>query len=386
MTAPHDRIVAVDIVRTALPIDRPVRIGRTAYREREYVALRLRTADGTEGHAIGYTRGLPLDAMASGLAEGVLGCRVSRRAAILAGLVAAHQNAAASLGRALSLFDIALWDALARGAGLPLWRLLGGARARVPVMVVAGYHAAERGPDAVVAEVRALVDAGFRHVKLHTADVALVARARAALGEEARLGVDVGMAWRSLPAALVAARPLDELDLAFIEDPFPPERWRLTGELRARLRTPLAAGEDAAGAALLTELAGVVDVLRIDATASGGFGAVLEAASVASARGAAVMTHAFPDLHAHLAGAPAVGMVEMIPDAAGVNPVGHLLAQRQTVEAGELWLSEEPGHGAPLDWPAVEAAARSTTRFEAHGAGDDTDGTETESEEARGCS
>ena len=40
----------------------------TIYREREYVALRLTTADGTEGHAIGYTRGLPLDAMVRPLA------------------------------------------------------------------------------------------------------------------------------------------------------------------------------------------------------------------------------------------------------------------------------------------------------------------------------
>jgi L-alanine-DL-glutamate epimerase-like enolase superfamily enzyme len=374
-----DRLVSADVVRCALPIDRPVRIGRTTYREREYVAVRLRTEDGTEGHAIGYTRGLPLDAMVGQLVESALGCRVSRRAAIVDRILAANLNASASLGRAASLIDIALWDALARAAGLPLWRLLGGARTRVPVMVVAGYHASERGIDAVLAEVRALVEAGFHGVKLHTADVALVARVREALPGEVALGVDVGMAWRSLPAALAGARPLDELGLAFIEDPFPPERWRLTGELRARLRTPLAAGEDAAGTALLTELAGVVDVLRIDATVSGGFAAVLEAASVATARGASVMTHAFPDLHAHLAGAPAVGMVEMIPDAAGVNPVGSLLARRQVIDRGELRLSEEPGHGAPLDWAAVERHARSTTRRDAHDANK-------ESEEEAGCS
>jgi L-alanine-DL-glutamate epimerase-like enolase superfamily enzyme len=70
------------------------------------------------------------------------------------------------------------------------------------------------------------------------------------------------------------------------------------------------------------------------------------------------MTHAFPDLHAHLAGAAPVGMVEMIPDDAGVNPVGRLLARRQRIDAGLLTLSEDPGHGAPLDWDAVTAHAR----------------------------
>jgi L-alanine-DL-glutamate epimerase-like enolase superfamily enzyme len=100
------------------------------------------------------------------------------------------------------------------------------------------------------------------------------------------------------------------------------------------------------------ELAEVVSVLRVDPSASGGYAAVLDAAAVAAAHGAQVMTHAFPDQHAHLAGSPDVAVVEMIPDEA-INPVARLLARRQAVEAGSLVLSEEPGHGAPLDWPVV---------------------------------
>jgi L-alanine-DL-glutamate epimerase-like enolase superfamily enzyme len=185
-----------------------------------------------------------------------------------------------------------------------------------------------------------------------------VARVRQACGDDVGLGVDVGMAWRTLPDALAGCAALDELGLAFIEDPFPPDRWRLTGELAGRLRTPVAAGEDAAGPAVLAELADVVGVLRVDPSASGGFTVALDAATVAAARGATVMTHAFPDQHGHLAGAGAVGTVEMIPDEA-INPVGTLLARRQRVEAGELVLSDEPGHGAPLDWKAIQRASRS---------------------------
>jgi len=99
-------------------------------------------------------------------------------------------------------------------------------------------------------------------------------------------------------------------------------------------------------------------VLRIDATVSGGFAPVLEVASAAVLAGRTVMTHAFPDLHGQLAGHPAVSNVEMIPDSAGVNPVGRLLARRAPIDGGELVLGEEPGHGAPLDWSAVVAHAR----------------------------
>jgi L-alanine-DL-glutamate epimerase-like enolase superfamily enzyme len=357
-----DRIVSVDIARCGLPLERPVHVGRTVYREREYVALRLRTTTGLEGHAIGYTRGLPLDAMVRPLAAELLGRRVGDRAALLEAATAAHVNAMGALWRAVSLLDIALADADARRVGQPLWRLLGGARARVPLMAVAGYHASERGASAVLAEVRALLDAGFRTIKLHTTDVTIIGRVREACGDAVPVGVDVGMAWRSLDEALVGCRPLDTLGLAFVEDPFPPDRWRLTAALAGQLRTPVAAGEDAAGPSALIELADVVGVLRVDPSASGGIGAVLEAATVADGRGATVMTHAFPDQHGHLAGAPPVGTVEMIPDEA-INPVGRLLARRQAVEGGELVLSEESGHGAPLDWDAVERHARDATHL-----------------------
>jgi hypothetical protein len=52
----------------------------------------------------------------------------------------------------------------------------------------------------------------------------------------------------------------------------------------------------------------------------------------------------------------------MIPDET-INPVGRLLARRQRIDAGELVLSDEPGHGAPLDWDAIERHAREATHL-----------------------
>jgi L-alanine-DL-glutamate epimerase-like enolase superfamily enzyme len=172
------------------------------------------------------------------------------------------------------------------------------------------------------------------------------------------------MRYRDVAEAFAGCSPLDALGLAFLEDAFPAEAWRHTRELASRLRTPLAAGEDAPGAHALLDLVDAVLVLRVDATASGGLGDALRVATVAAARGRAVMTHAFPDLHAHLAGDPAVGMVEMIPDATGVNPIGELLARRQRVVDGDLVLSEEPGHGAPLDWDRVTRSATAMSTIE----------------------
>ncbi len=347
------RIIGVDIARCALPITRPVHIGRTVYTEREYALVRIRLADGGHGEGFGYTRGLPIDAMLEVLAPSLMGTDGTRPAVVVEQLATSHRNAAAGFLRAIGLLDIATWDALSRHSQIPLWRLLGGARDRVPVMAVGGYAPAAGGPDAIADELRTLVDAGYRHLKLHTADP-LVARAAAhAVDGQALLAVDAGMSWGTLPDALEGCRPLDDLGLLFIEDVFPPELWRLTGELATRLRTPLAAGEDATGREALVDLIDGVAVLRIDATASGGYAAVLGAAAVAAARGRRVMTHAFPDLHAHLAGAAPVEMIELIPESTGLNPIGALLARRQRLDRGDLVLSDEPGHGAPLDWAAV---------------------------------
>ena len=136
------------------PWQRPVHVGRTVYREREYVALRLRVAGGMCGEAIGYTRGLPLDAMLESLAPSLLGADATRRLAVMDELSATNSSAAIGFVRAFSLIDIALWDLLARQVRLPLWRLLGGARDRVPVAMVCGYFAAERGAAAVDDEIR----------------------------------------------------------------------------------------------------------------------------------------------------------------------------------------------------------------------------------------
>jgi L-alanine-DL-glutamate epimerase-like enolase superfamily enzyme len=357
----------IEVVLCAVPLARPIHIGATVYREREYVALRVTSSDGVTGDALGYTRGLPLAELLERLVPSLAGMDAGRPVQALGALRAANANAGLALQRALSLIDIALRDALARRAGLPLWRLLGGARARVPLLAVGGYFLDQRPFADVVDELRALVDQGFRTVKVHATDAEVVGRLRAALPADVGLAIDAHMGWRTLPEALAACRLLDALGLAFIEDPFPPERWRWTAELAAALTTPIAAGEDASGPEALRDLTEAVAILRVDATTCGGFGAAADAAVVAASRGRAVMTHAFPDLHGHLAGGlAAVEQVEMIPYSSGANPVDVLMARRQPVEGGELVLSEEPGHGMPLDWDAVAAHARRSFATDHH--------------------
>ena len=249
-----DAVAFAAVSLVAVPLERPITLTRGTIVEREYVVLRVRTEDGIEGAAIGYTRGLPLR---------------ERLNELLVGGDAVDPDV-----RAASLVDIALWDVEARRAELPLWRLLGGAKPRVPILAVGGYFREQRTVEDVEDELRRLAEEGYRHLKVHAHEPELVSRLRAAV-PDVDFSIDADMCWRELGEATEACRRLDGLGLAFIEDPFPPDQPGLTRALAEAIETPIAAGEDAAGREALLDLAAAADVLRIDATASGGIDAAV---------------------------------------------------------------------------------------------------------------
>jgi L-alanine-DL-glutamate epimerase-like enolase superfamily enzyme len=266
--------------------------------------------------------------------------------------------------RADSLVDIALWDLRAKHEQMPLWRLLGNATTHCPILAVGGYFFDQRSLGDVEDEFRGFADAGFRHVKIHGHERAVIERLLGVLGEDAALSVDLHMRFSTLADAERECVPLDDLGLEFLEDPFPSDRPDLTRALAARLVTPVAAGEDADGEKALLALAEAADVLRVDATTSGGIGSVLRVAEATAAGGRRVMTHAFVEMHAQVVGeATGIATAETIPYDSGANPVDKLLARTQSIEAGELLLSEEPGHGLALDWEKVCQFAREVTHL-----------------------
>jgi L-alanine-DL-glutamate epimerase-like enolase superfamily enzyme len=355
-------IVAADVALVAIPLERTIRLGPVVIDEREFAALRLRASTGVEGFAVGYTRGLPLADALLELAHDVVGGDAAGRVETVARLAPAGPAGT----RALSLIEIALWDIEAKTAGQPLWRYLGAASGRVPILAVGGYFSDQRTVADIEDELRALVAAGYAHVKVHAHDPVVIERLRHAVGDGAAFSVDLGMRFSGIDQARSECALLDQLGLGFIEDPFPADRPDLTATLAGELRTPVAAGEDADGIDALLALARSADVLRVDATSSGGIAAALRAADEAAAHGHAAMTHAFVELHGQVAGgSSSIAMTETIPYSTGANPVDRLVRSTQTIESGSLVLSEEPGHGLDVDWDALTGFSRRMTTVNA---------------------
>src|SRR4051812_6841747 len=93
--------------------------------------------------------------------------------------------------------EIALWDILGKAAGLPVYRLLGGAvRETVPIKMSVSGAAPERAAELA----QWAVSRGFRALKVKVgiepqADIARAKAVRTVLGPDFRMGIDANGGW-----------------------------------------------------------------------------------------------------------------------------------------------------------------------------------------------
>jgi L-alanine-DL-glutamate epimerase-like enolase superfamily enzyme len=359
------RISQIQIGECSIKLPYVLRLGPTEITTRDYVVLRVETDSGLFGEAIGYPRGTPLFETASNMAKSLLGKDASMRRGILFQLEHRNVPGRAALTRALSLFDIALWDIACKQAQQPLYRYLGALKPTTGVTAVAGYYMDRRPISDIVDEVGSLIDAGYPRVKimLNGSDDAFDRQYASAVTKRApgRVAADAHWSWDLITDAKRLFRDLDDMGLSFLEDPFAANDITITRELRNQMKTPLAAGEDVFGPRAFADLVTGVDILRVDATTCGGITGAIEAINIAAAAGRTVFPHVWAPLHVHFACAfPNVEGTEYIPKASGADPIEMLLAGCPEVQDGKMAPDEEPGVGIRIHWQNVEQLARRT--------------------------
>src|SRR5215216_1936222 len=120
--------------------------------------------------------------------------------------------------------DIALWDAVGRALGQPVWRLLGGHRDRVPAYAMVGWLNYDL--DTLRRIATQAMEQGFAGVKMKVGaptlqeDVQRIEVVRATIGPDKLLMVDANQVF-SLNEALRRGRVYEELGCYWFEEPLP---------------------------------------------------------------------------------------------------------------------------------------------------------------------
>ncbi len=369
MSAP---ILRAEAILCRAPIETPVVNAFGAMTERVAVFIRLTDADGVSGWgeiwanfpSIGAEhRARIFDAF---IAPRLIGQVIEDvpatwtaldRALLLWGLQAGEPG---SFAAALAGADLALHDLLARRAGLPLWRWLGGTDGSAVPVYASGLNPDEQA----LRQVDQARAAGHRSFKIKIGfgeprDMATLRPVFAGLRAGERVMVDINQGW-GLREAMRMVRSLGEFPLHWIEEPLACDRplWEWA-QVAGASAAPIAAGENLRGMRhYLEHIEGAhLGMVQPDCGKWGGASATLPVARAAVAAGRAYCPHwlagGIGQLHSlHLlAAVRGPGLLEMD---ANPNPLrSRLLDPVLTVREGAVTLPEAPGIGCVPDMDAI---------------------------------
>jgi D-galactarolactone cycloisomerase len=244
----------------------------------EIVVVEVETEDGTVGFgeglcrrgAAGYARFIE-----EALVPRLIGRDATDRRALWKTMRAALSGRpGGQIVEAIAAVDIALWDIAGKQAGQPIHRLLGGMGRKE----VAAYASSINWLDdqTVEAEVAAVLEAGFREIKVKLGHPLRDAIARARLvrrlaGDDIALYVDANWAY-DVDDALIVGRVLADLGYGFFEEPIAPQDREGYRRLARHLPIRLAAGESdfVASDALASLQDRSLGLIQPDVTRSGG--------------------------------------------------------------------------------------------------------------------
>ncbi|WP_432180092.1 mandelate racemase/muconate lactonizing enzyme family protein [Streptomyces sp. NBC_00063] len=224
---------------------------------------------------------------------------------------------------ALGLVDIALWDLAAQRARMPLWQLLGGHHRALQTYNTDGGWL-HLNDDELVANLKQVVAQGWSAVKIKVGspdwrdDVRRLTTARTAIGPEIELSCDANKVW-DLHTAQRILPTLEELDIAWLEEPLHPDDVAGHAKLQSLTRVPIACGESLYSRQAFRDFiaADALRIAQLDVTRLGGITEYLEVAAYARTSGVPVIPHAgdMMVVHQHLAASSiaTTGRLEYIP-------------------------------------------------------------------------
>lgn len=359
------KVVAVDIEPVVLPLAMPIAYALGEIRTLGVVLVTIRTDDGPTGENLVFSLNDTWDRVFAETIRALAPLVIGSDPGDVTGFWRKCWRAINFIGdRGVSIvgasaIDGALWDLNARAAGLPLHRMLGGGRKRLPAYNSGGLWLSTP-PAKLADEAAAMVAAGWKTVKVRIgaataeADVARVRAVREAIGPSVRLMADANQGL-SETEALRRGRLIADFDLTWFEEPLP--LWDLEGlaRVKAGLPMPIASGENEythRGFGRMIALR-AADTLMPDLQRVGGVSEFVRVGHMAEAAGLAVSSHLFSEMSIQvLAALPNATYLEYMPWFA------ELYSERLEFDAGDALVPDRPGWGFAFNRDFVAHLAR----------------------------
>lgn len=255
---------------------------------------------------------------------------------------------------ACASIDVTLWDLMGKALDVPLWKLWGGYRSRVPVITIGGYYGSNL---TIKEEVEYLLKEEFAGMKFKIGgmspedDAKRFKEARKVGGDNFRIAVDANQGYTPAQAIEFSKLVADDNLLWFEEPCIWQNDKKGMRDVRYSGSVAVCAGQSEFSAAGCRDLmeTGSIDFCNFDSSWSGGPTEWRKVAAMASVYDVKMAHHEEAQVSAHLlASIPHGTYVEYFhPDR---DPIWHnLLANRPALRDGHIQLNDNPGLGWELD-------------------------------------
>jgi D-galactarolactone cycloisomerase len=261
--------------------------------------------------------------------------------------------------QAIACVDTAIWDAVGRALGRPLWQLWGGYRSAIPMIGIGGYYGG--GDDQAVIDKDMAFFVGEHGMvgmkfkiggKPPEVDARRLRYARSLVSDDFLFIVDANQGYTVAEALEFLRLVSDDVRLRWFEEP---TRWhsdfRGLRDVRLKGNVPVAAGQSEISRVGMREmiLNGAIDVSNFDASWGGGPTEWRRVAAIALAFDVELGHHEEGHVASHLlASVPNGTFVEAFTPER--DPIfWNLITNRKPLEAGCLPLPDGPGLGWALD-------------------------------------
>lgn len=239
---------------------------------------------------------------------------------------------------ALSVVDIAIWDILGKSAGLPVYKMLGACRDRMPAYAMCGwYRENDKDHSQYKRTINETLEQGYRAFKVKVGryglddDVERIEVGRKTAGKDIKIMVDANQVF-TRPEAIRRGKVYQQLGCFWFEEPLPPYDLDGFAEIARELDMRVATGENLYNKTAFMQLLERkgVDVVQPDNRRAGGPSEWMEIGALSDGFGL--------ELASHGGGPVNMNILCAIPNAIYMETGG-----KQNMVKGEVLAPEAPG-------------------------------------------